>query len=33
MNFLIRYSHEGDVRIYSKKEIVSLMSELFHKIE
>lgn len=33
MNFLIKYNHEGDVRIYSKKEITTLMNEVFHKIE
>ena len=33
VNLFIRYSHEGDVKIYSKKEMTALMNEVFHKVE
>lgn len=33
MNAFIRFSNEGDVRIYSKKEICGLLSLYFHDIE
>ena len=33
INFFIRFSHEGDVKIYSKKGITTLMNEVFHKVE
>lgn len=32
MNAFIKYSNEGDVRMYSKKEICSLLSLSFHNI-
>ena len=32
MNFYMRHSKEGDVKIYSKEEIVSMFSEYFHDV-
>ena len=32
MNFYMRHSKEGDVKIYSKEEMVSLLSQCFHDI-
>ena len=32
-NFFVRFSHEGDVRIYSKKEIITLLKDNFKEIE
>lgn len=32
MNFYMRHSKEGDVKIYSKEEIVSMFSEYFHNV-
>ena len=32
MNFYMRHSKEGDVKIYSKAEIISMFSEYFHDI-
>ena len=32
MNFYMRHSKEGDVKIYSKEEIVSMLSEYFHDV-
>ena len=32
MNFYMRHSKEGDVKIYSKEEMISLLSECFHDI-
>lgn len=32
MNFYMRHSKEGDVKIYSKAEIVSMLSEYFHDV-
>lgn len=32
MNFYMRHSGEGDVKIYSKEEIVSMFSEYFHDV-
>ena len=32
MNFYMRHSREGDVKIYSKEEMISLLSECFHDI-
>lgn len=33
MNIVIKFNHDGDVRIYSKKEIISLLSENFHTVK
>lgn len=33
MNFYMKHSDEGDVKIYSKSEMLSLLSTDFHKIE
>lgn len=33
MNCFIRFNKDGDVRIYSKKEIISLLAQEFHKIK
>ena len=32
MNFYMRHSREGDVKIYSKEEMISLLSKCFHDI-
>ena len=32
MNFYMRHSREGDVKIYSKAELVSMLSEYFRKV-
>lgn len=32
MNFYMRHSKEGDVKIYSKEEMVSLLSQCFHDV-
>ena len=32
MNFYMRHSKEGDVKIYSKEEMISLLSQCFHDI-
>lgn len=32
MNIFMKYSHEGDVKIYSKKEMFMLMNEYFHEL-
>ena len=32
MNFYMRHSKEGDVKIYSKEEMVSLLSQCFRDI-
>ena len=32
MNFYMRHSKEGDVKIYSETEIVSMLSEYFHNV-
>ena len=32
MNFYMRHSKEGDVKIYSKEEMISLLSKCFHDI-
>ena len=32
MNFYMRHSKEGDVKIYSKEEMISLLSQCFHNI-
>ena len=32
MNFYMRHSKEGDVKIYSEAEIVSMLSEYFHNV-
>lgn len=33
MNYFIRFNKDGDVRIYSKKEMISFLEELFHEIK
>ena len=32
MNIYMKYSKEGDVKIYSKKEMISLLSRRFHNV-
>ena len=32
MNFYMRHSKEGDVKIYSEAEIVSMFSKCFHQV-
>ena len=32
MNFYMRHSKEGDVKIYSEAELVSMLSAFFHNV-
>lgn len=33
LNFFIKFSHEGDIKIYSKKEIKALLNEVFPNVK